>query len=304
MASVLGDWIDQRQPGGSIYGPSRFGKTRGMRWHLKELLSDRFGKSIPLHMWTRPPDSHASESEFWRSILAASGHRYAQLKAHRGDRRRMLQELLISTARQADGNFVALLIDEAQAMSLKEWTWLLGLQNALDWEDYCLSVFSVSSHQMGYQYQLMAHSDHAHVAARFMVANWQYPGLSCEGEISYVLQGYDSESEWPRGSGFSYLKYFAPEPYARGERLTHCASTLWRVLNALLPEDYGGESNFPMQHLTRSVEKILINLARGENWEDSTSEAAWLNALIETRFTDHMRLISSDIPRKKLTRVK
>lgn len=43
MAQTIGDWIDQRQPGGYIHGPSRFGKSRGVKWHLKNVLEDRFG---------------------------------------------------------------------------------------------------------------------------------------------------------------------------------------------------------------------------------------------------------------------
>ena len=31
MADKLGDWIEQQQPGGYIYGPSRFGKSRGVK---------------------------------------------------------------------------------------------------------------------------------------------------------------------------------------------------------------------------------------------------------------------------------
>ncbi len=299
MATVLGDWIDQKQPGGIIFGPSRFGKTKGMKWHLRDLLSRRFDKGVPLYMWTRPPDSHNHEGEFWRSLLIASRHRYALMKAPVGDRRRMLQELFVSTAQYCGKNFVVLLIDEAQAMTLREWTWLLGLQNALDWEGFRLSVFSVASHQLGYQYQLMARSDHAHVAARFMVSHWQFPGLDCEQDIEYVLQGYDDRSEWPHGSSTSYLAYFAPNEFGRGERLSHCASTIWQVMNALLPEDYGGEPNFPMQHLARSVEKILMNLAVGGDWDEATSEGAWLEAFGETRFADHMRLISAELPRKR-----
>ena len=54
MAQKIGDWIDQRQPGGYIHGPSRFGKSRGVKWHMKAVLEDRFGKRIPLHIWSRP----------------------------------------------------------------------------------------------------------------------------------------------------------------------------------------------------------------------------------------------------------
>lgn len=299
MAEKLGDWIDQKQPGGYIYGPSRFGKSRGIKWHVRSILEERFGKNIPLHFWTRPPESHVSESEFWQALLIAAGHRYAKARATRADRRHMLQEFLISSAKISGGNYVVLLTDEAQAMTVREWNWLLGLHNALDWAGYRLSVFCVASHQMDYQYQLLARADYAHVAARFLVAHWRFPGLASEEELEFVLQGYDTVSEWPRESGTSYLAHFAPTAFARGERLASCASTLWRVLDALLPPNYAGEQSFPMLHVAGAVEKTLFKLAQGMDWDDATCESAWLEVLAETHFTDHMRLVSAGLPRAR-----
>ena len=299
MAHKIGDWIDQRQPGGYIHGPSRFGKSRGVKWHMKSVLQDRFGKRIPLHIWTRAPDSHVSENDFWVSIGLAVGFRYAPTRATRGDRRRLLMEFLIATAWSCSSNFVALLIDEAQAMTFREWNWLLGLQNAMDWEGYRLSVFSIASHQMDYTYELLGLADRAHIAARCLVAHWPFPGISSADEIEFVLKGYDEASEWPAQSGVSYLAHFAPEAFARGARLAPCAGVLWRVLESLLPRNYKGDAQYPMQHIARAIEEILIDLARGKNWEVATSEVRWIDALAQTQFTDHMRLISAGVQRKR-----
>jgi len=304
MAQKIGDWIDQRQPGGYIHGPSRFGKSRGVKWHMKSVLEDRFGKRIPLHIWTRPPDSQFSENDFWVSLGMAIGFRYAPRRATRGDRRRLLVEFMIATAAACSSNFVTLLIDEAQAMTFREWTWLLGLQNAMDWEGYRLSVFSIASHQMDYTYELLGLSDHAHVAARFLVAHWPFPGIRSVEEVGFILDGYDVASEWPANSGTSYLAHFAPQAYARGARLATCAPVLWRVLNSLLPTHYKGDIEFPMQHIARAIEEVMVDLARGDDWEVATSEANWIDALALTQFTDHMRLISAAVAPKRLSKSK
>jgi hypothetical protein len=298
MAQTIGDWIDQRQPGGYIHGPSRFGKSRGVKWHLKNVLEDRFGKRIPLHIWSRPPDSHLNEKEFWTSLGLAAGFRYASSRATRGDRRRLLTEFLIASAATCGSNFAALLVDEAQAMTFREWDWLLGLQNAMDWEGFRLSVFSIASHQMDFTYELLAKSDHAHVAARFMVSHWPFPGISSAAEIEFVLKGYDQASEWPPQSGTSYLAHFAPEAFARGARLAPSAEILWRVLVSLLPANYKGDTEFPMQHIAWAVEEVLVRAARGDAWDAITTESGWIDALTPTQFTDHMRLISAAVLRK------
>lgn len=299
MAQTIGDWIDQQQPGGYIYGPSRYGKSRGVKWHVRSILEDRFGKRIPLHIWTRPPDIQVNETEFWLSLGLAAGFRYAKTRATRGDRRRIFLELLIASAKASGSNFVVLLIDEAQAMTVREWNWLLGLQNALDWEGYRLSVFSIASHEMGYTYELLGKADYAHVAARFMVAHWAFPGISSVDEVEFVLKGYDEASEWPDGSGTSYLAHFAPQPFALGARLAPCAPVIWRVLDALLPPHYAGSASYPMQHIAWAVEEVMVSAARGRAWEDVTSESNWLEVIGQTQFTDHMRLISAGLPQKR-----
>jgi hypothetical protein len=169
----------------------------------------------------------------------------------------------------------------------------------MDWEGYRISVFSIASHQMDYTYELLGKSDHAHVAARFLVAHWPFPGISSVDEIEFVLKGYDAASEWPAQSGTSYLAHFAPDAYARGARLAPCAGVLWRSLESLLPAHYKGDAEFPMQHIARAIEEVLVDAARGEDWEMATSESKWIDALAQTQFTDHMQLISAAVQRKR-----
>lgn len=296
MAAKLGDWIEQQQPGGYIYGPSRFGKSRGVKWHVREILHERFVAQLPLVIWVRPPDSQRSEAAFWKSWMLAANHRFAKGRHGAGEWRTAFKEFLISAALSAHSSLIVFIVDEAQDMTVHEWRWLLGLQNVLDWEGFRLSVFSVAAHQMGYQYELMGHADYAHVAARFMVAHWPFPGLSSEEELAFVLQGYDTDSEWPSASGVSYLAHFAPQAFARGERLAHSAPTLWRVLEAMLPANYRGPTMFPMQHIARSVEEVLRRLARNDNWNEVVSQRAWIDMLAMTHLDDHMRLVSVGMP--------
>ncbi|WP_280156360.1 ATP-binding protein [Piscinibacter sp. XHJ-5] len=299
MAQTIGDWIDQRQPGGYIYGPSRFGKSNGVRWHVRSILEDRFGRKIPLHIWSRPYDPQPTEGQFWQSVGLAFGHRYAKSRATRADRRQSLKEFLIASAERSGGNYVVIVIDEAQEMTYREWQWLLSLQNALDMDGYRMSVFSIASHQMGYTYELLGRAEQAHVAARFMVAHWPFPGICGLDEVEYALRGYDELSEWPEGSGTSFLAHFAPEAFAQGARLSPWSVTVWRVLDALLPPHYEGEVSFPMQHLVRSVEELLMRAARGAPWEEVTAEPSWLEVIAQTGFTDHMRLISASMPKRR-----
>lgn len=149
----------------------------------------------------------------------------------------LCKQRFIAIANNAQRNYVVLVIDEAQDLTFREWKWLVGLQNDLDYEGYLLSVFSVGSHQLNYRHEYMAITGNAHLAARFMAAHARFHGLRSPEEIGYVLNGYDNDSEWPPGSGVPYLKYFAPGDFAAGRRLADCAERLWKALVELsLPD--------------------------------------------------------------------
>jgi hypothetical protein len=181
-------------------------------------------------------------------------------------------------------------------MMLKEWKWLLGLQNALDDQGIRFSVISIGSYSLQFQPDYLARTGNAHIAARFYACDTQFHGIRSCAELGYVLNGYDLDSEWPKQSGISFLQYFAPRPFAEGCRLTGCAGQLWAAFEQLLPHAVSpkktGPMEIPMLHIARAVENALRRLGSGESWEAVTSLQSWLVMVAKTGFTDHMRKIS------------
>lgn len=295
MIEQLGEWIDQQRPGGYIYGASRLGKSRCVQWYVAQVLQERLNAVVPLVVWNRRPDSQTSEAGFWHQLLLASNFEFANpaKPPKRAEGIHLCRQRFIAIANNAQRNYVVLTIDEAQDLTFREWKWLLGLQNDLDYEGYLLSVFSVGSHQLNYRHEYMAITGNAHLAARFMAAHARFHGLRSPEEIAYVLNGYDIDSEWPPGSGVSYLKYFAPVQFAAGHRLADCAALVWKALVELSPESACRHLEFPMQHIARATEAMLFQLAHGGDWVDVTSYENWLQEFAKANFSDHMRIIST-----------
>jgi type II secretory pathway predicted ATPase ExeA len=295
MIVQIGDWIDQQRPGGYIHGASRLGKSRGVQWHLNDVLAERFHVVLPLVVWCRLPDSQTSETGFWHQLLKASHFEFIDpvKPFKKAEAVFLCLQRFIAIAKSAQRNYVVLLIDEAQDLTLREWKWLVGLQNQLDYEGYLLSVFSIGSHQLGYKHEYLARTGNPHVAARFMAAHARFHGLRSVAEVTYVLNGYDIDSEWPAGSGISFFQYFAPRDFAEGHRLSDCADKLWNALVELTPDTARKHFEFPMQHVAKAVEAILFQLARGEDWETVTSYESWLNGLAKNNFSNHMHIIST-----------
>jgi hypothetical protein len=293
MVEIIGDWMDRRVPGGYIYGASRFGKSRGVKFHVRAELEKRFRPKVPLVIWIRPPGVQTSEAGFWHEILEATNFEF--LKAGRPapatEGRKLVRERFITLARQARNNYVVLVIDEAQLVTYNEWQWLTGLQNKLDFAGYRLSVFSIGTQQMAYQHNLLGNSGNAHVAARFMVESARFHGISDIEQLEYVLNGYDCDSEWPSGSGRSFLQYFSQDNFERGRRLKDTAQDMWKALCALSLN----AEEFPMQHIAYSVETALGRLANSEEWADVTSYNGWLSTINATSLGKHMDLVSKRV---------
>jgi AAA domain len=295
MTAKIGDWVDQQRPGGFIYGASRLGKSSAIRYYLEDTLAERFKSTIPLVIWNRLPDSQPTQASFWHHLLMASRFQFVnpEKPATSTKGAYLCLQRFISIAKSAGRNYVVLLIDEAQEMTLKEWKWLVGLQNQLDYERIFLSVFSVGTRQLGYKHDYLASTGNAHVAARFMTAHARFHGIRSVEELAYVLNGYDVDSEWPEGTGASYLKAFAPTSFAAGRRLSDHAGFFWRALLELRPPPARNVTEFPMEHIARTVEDLLKQLADGKDWDEVTEYNSWLKGLAANNFSGHMRAIAT-----------
>lgn len=299
MVERLGNWIDQKITGGYIYGPSRYGKSRAVKWFVRAELEARFGSKLPLVVWNRPPGGKIHETEFWNQLLAASEfHFYNPLHQKRPAVARFLfKEQLISLARNGDHNFIMLIIDEAHELSLVEMQWLVGIQNDLDDLGYRFSVFSIGSHQITFQPDYLARTGNSHIAVRLFADDYRFRGVLDEDELRYVLNGYDVDSEWPAKSGISYLQYFAPNDFALGRRIANHAKELLFAIRAQYPPDFEIQNNkhqigAPMRTVAHSAERILQELAERKEWVDVMSKENLASIVVGTKLRDHLKKIS------------
>jgi hypothetical protein len=296
MINAIGDWIDQRLSGGYIYGPSRFGKSRSIKWFIRSVLEERFGQKLPMIIWIRPP-TRISEGEFWNQMLEASKFKFfSPLKPKKKFQARFLfKQQLITVAKAARQNYVTLVIDEAHDVTLNEWKWLMGLQNDLDNEGYRLSVFSIGSHQINFQPDYLANTGNAHIVARFFCADSRFYGITSVKQMEYVLNGYDLDTDWPLGTNTSFLKYFAPDDFANNKRLVSISTDLFACFKELLPTDGKGKSKnlveIPMLHVAQTIEQALHLLSKGNSWEEVIKHENLLKMIAKTGFTEHIRAI-------------
>jgi hypothetical protein len=210
----------------------------------------------------------------------------------------MLIERIVYLAYQGAGRFVVLVIDEAQEMTQREWLWLVQLHSLLEKERVRLCVFSIASVQIFDEPVGMALSGGAHAAARFMLEQEKFSGLTSIEELEYVLSGYDEQTEWPPGSGLSFTAGVAPKAWEQGFRMESCALALWNAMVEGLPQHYVGPQEFPMKTIAQASRHILLRLAREKDPTEVTSKKSLAKIVDGCGHRQLMALVGAVAPRR------
>lgn len=204
-----------------------------------------------------------------------------------------LVEKLIVHAHRSIAKYTMIVIDEAQAMTEREWIWMVQLHSRVELEGIQLAVVPVISLQFNQRPHELAHTGSAHASARFMLYEHQFHGVRSADELRFVLQGYDEDSEWPVGSDTSYTAGIAPRPFEEGFRLSDYTPNLWTALHEGLPKGYKGPNDYPMQSVTLAARNVLMRLAGSDaTWKKCLTQSAWNEAVGMTGHKAHMALVS------------
>ena len=294
MVDQLASWIDNQVEGATIYGPSRFGKSNAVDHWVQTLLSERFGNTLPMVVWSHTDAGGANSiGRFYACLLHASKHPLAKATRSPLSRQHMLMERWYSLARRGGGRFLILIIDEAQGMSQREWLWLVELHSLLEKENLRLCVFSIASLQFFDEPMAMAMVGGAHVAARFMLASERFHGIEGLEELASVLAGYDEGTEWPAHSGKSFTEGIATKAWDEGFRLEHYSQALHDALIASMPPNYPGPPEFPMKTIAHCCRNILLRIAGGANWRDVTSRESLAAIVTESGNRQLLALVTA-----------
>ena len=295
MSARVAQWIDDQMDGGVVYGPSRFGKSSGVDNWLGSMLTERCGQNIPLIIWSH--SDCTSSGALYSHILRAANFGLVKETRNSVQRKHQLIERIVHLAFEGGGRFVVLVIDEAQGMTEREWLWLVELHSVLEKEKIRLTVISIASVQIFDQPVGLELTGGAHAAARFMLSSFKFSGISSELELQFVLEGYDTGTEWPLGSGISFTEGVAPVAWANGFRMTQCAPLLWEMLVHELPLGYSGPLEFPMKTVAQACRRILLRIASNADPQTVTSRESFREIIAQCGHRQLMSIVGAVAPK-------
>lgn len=283
MGNEVSEWLDLRQSGGMIYGPPRLGKTSAIKYVERKLLHDFEGK-LPIVTFECQSHGIAREGEFFTEFLQATGHELAN-KGKAQERRERLYQYLRNLAERNSHKRLVIFLDEAQKLHKDHYSWLVDIYNYLDRAGVISTFILVGQQELANRRNAMVIAKQFQVVGRFMVNAHQFSGISNAKEIQVCLHGYDEQSEYPEGSGWSYVRYYFPVAFEHGWRLKSQADNVWLAFmeareNGQLP----GSAQIPMKFLTAAVEYVLRRYENLIDIEPHLSLQIWREAVKKSQY--------------------
>lgn len=266
MYHTVTQWIENRSPGGIIYGRPRLGKTKAIHYLMVDLPSE-FGKYLPVFFMCCRQYKQPNENVFFEDLLKDVGHGLPASGKPNVKRDRLLK-FFLERVESSGQKRIVLFIDDAQRLFEIQYDWLMDIYNELDRAGASMTVILVGQEELIHQRSAFIQARKAQIIGRFMVHEHKFTGIKNLVDLSACLSGYDTKSEYPKESGWSFTRYYFPEAFFMKEfRLEQCAEDLYDVFKSLRQEaGLMKQTEIPMQYLTLTVEYALRRF--GVNGED------------------------------------
>ncbi len=269
----IDEWIEDRSPGGIVYGRQRRGKTQAVTY-IREKLMTEYNGELPIFFVPAKHKFTANEEVFYELLLQWVGHQFpfAGKKSQKFDR---LAMFLLEKGQSSKFKQIVMFIDEAQALLEAHYKWLIDLYNYLHEYQVKLIVLLVGQPELkGNKDSYVADGTH-HIVGRFMLKEHELFGAKNVADLQVCLKGYDT-IEYPEGSGWSYTRYYYPEAYAAGKRLEECATDLYEAFAIVRQENgLGGNMEIGMQDLTSTIKYALVKY--GAESKDKKKKNYWID---------------------------
>lgn len=266
---ILG-WIKGRTPGGIVFGNPRMGKTRALEFLVRsfeiEYPEDFKSFRFNCQKFIRP-----NENNFFEYLLRDLGNEFFN-KGKASAKRDRLFKHLTYYGDLLKRKQIIIFMDDAQRLQEIEYEWLMDIFNELDRYGITLTSILFGQEELKYLRSTYSEANMKQIVGRFMIHEYNFRGISNKESLGYFLGGYDSASEFPDNSGWSFTRYYFPKAFSIGRRLEEFTEELWVMLKDM---HTGGmrktRFEIPMYHLTFVINTLYMNFGTGGR------EFDWIN---------------------------
>jgi hypothetical protein len=291
IAESILSWIHLRMPGAIVYGAPRLGKSRAIKY-IRNVFQFKYPNQwLNLSILTRRRKT-PNEDSFFEYFLKDVGHdHYAGGKA--SAKRNRLINFLLDKGDQTVRNQIVLFVDDAQRLTSLEYEWLMDVYNELESFGITLTTILFGQKELAQKRNSYIVSD-KQIVGRFMIHEKRFYGLRNQAELAYLLSSYDSITEYPIGSNWSYSHFFFPEGFKKGYRLENETNTIWNSIIEIRAEfGVNKKIELPMHYLIAIINYVLLKYGSNDQAVEWPTKAIWKEAVFASGFLQAEVLQSS-----------
>ena len=259
LCDDIGLHIRNRATGAMIAGRKRIGKSFGIVFAAK-VMAERF-PGLPIGTFELAPDTRVSQQSFLEDFLEDIGSSLIK-NGRNPDKRRRIINFIHQKATACSYSAYLLFIDEAQVLQEMHYRWLIYISNRLKRRGVDLIVLLIGQDELFAYRAALVQGQKNEIVGRFMSMVSHFHGIQTLGQLKACLKSYDEASEYPAGSGCSFVRFYLPKAFDAGWRMESLSELIWSAFrHASRSETNAEEREIPMQHFCRTAERILMELA-------------------------------------------
>lgn len=226
LKKTIDRWLVTGASGGFIYGRSRVGKTRAIRW-LSSQLQTLDGKSIPARFTSFTEHDNSSVASVYRQLCFSQG-----LKVSTRDNFDTLFgtyfHYLLDLASAAEIHHVVQFIDEMQELSARQIKTFCHLNNWLEEAGILLTVIFIGNEPSCWELlKLIYGGDYGPTYGRFFTQGSEFLGIKTKNDLKKCLKQYDILRD--PADRQTYVQSFIPEYDNQKWKIESITDDLWKT---------------------------------------------------------------------------
>ncbi len=259
--AIVRDRVWMQHTGLVFYGTPRMGKTICARAVAEHLRAD-FPKTKVGLLIFKPKSGRPSDDHLHRLLLRSVGINRNSTRLPEVLLQQFACDVEQSLAPLGGRQFV-LIVDEMQLMQSVDFLQLTALHNELDGRGIHMTTIGFAQIEILHTRSAFQTTDQLQIIGRFLTDAVPFKGCSGEADLRTILTFYDTGSDFPEGSGWSYTAFFIPQAFVHGVRLAAVSAMLWELLSEAIEGRAG--AGVPMEHMCLTVKYLLMALRRKDS---------------------------------------
>lgn len=264
-----------REQGCCFTARSGAGKTIALR-ALKQYLLENFPELV-VHVYDTQNRQVPSVRAFFQHVLDAV-HSF-EMKGETYLLRMRLRNRLVDEARRAGMNVILLLVDEAQAMDIKDFQFLKDIDNAVRNENVqFITILMGQAPEFSAKQDEFISDRHLDLVGRFMMRMMAFPSLSTLEDIQTILEEMDNLI-YPKESTWTWTQFFFPRAWANGFRMRNEAGNFFNALTGM-PNETRASYEFPARQTFLALRSFVVDNACYDKADMMLPPKAWDDAVV------------------------